>query len=145
MLVTKDTVQKLIPQRPPMVMVDTLIYHDKQKTRTGFRVENDNLFNVNGYFSEEGLIENIAQSAALRTGWMALQKSGDNDLFIPPVGVIGSVKNFKLFRLPQVNTEINTEVVVQAEIFNATLVSGKVMIGDEILAECELKIFLQDQ
>jgi hypothetical protein len=72
---------------------------------------------------------------------MALQKSGDNGPFVPPMGVIGSVKNFKLFRLPQVNTEINTEVVVQAEIFNATLISGKVMAGDEVLAEGELKIF----
>jgi 3-hydroxymyristoyl/3-hydroxydecanoyl-(acyl carrier protein) dehydratase len=145
MLAAKDTVHKLIPQGPPMVMVDTLIYQDEHNTRTGFYLENDNLFNEDGYFSEEGLIENIAQSAALRTGWTALQKHGRDGEVNPPVGVIGSVKNFKLYRKPMINSSITTEITVQAEVFNATLISGKVMQDNEVLAEAELKIFIQDQ
>jgi len=144
MLAAKNTVHKLIPQGPPMVMVDTLIYQDEHKTETSFYLENNNLFNDNGYFSEEGMIENIAQSAALRIGWSALEKSEGKESVSPQVGVIGAVKTFKLYRKPRINSNITTEIIVEAEIFNATLISGKIMQEEEILAEAELKIFLQD-
>ncbi len=144
MIAEKDIVKKLIPQGPPMVMVDSLIYQDEHKTQTGFYLENNNLFNDNGCFSEEGLIENIAQSAAVRTAWFAMGESNGKGVISPPVGVIGSVKNFKLYRNPKISSSIITEIIVQAEIFNATLICGKVMQGKEILAEAELKIFLPD-
>ncbi|MEN8224525.1 MAG: hydroxymyristoyl-ACP dehydratase [Bacteroidota bacterium] len=145
MLATKEIIQTLIPQRPPMVMVDSLDYQDEHITRSSFYIENDNLFNTNGLFSEEGMIENIAQSAALRVGWIGREKSQGGDLISPPIGVIGAVKNFKLYRLAEVNTNINTEIVFQTEIFNAILVYGKILQADELLAEVELKIFIQDQ
>jgi predicted hotdog family 3-hydroxylacyl-ACP dehydratase len=143
-LATKETILTLIPQHPPMVMVDKLIYSDEQKTITGFSIREGNIFCRKNQFLEAGLIENIAQSAALRTGWIAMQNAGDK-MTHPPVGVIGAVKNLRIFRLPKINTEIITEITVQTEIFNATLISGRVKAGDEILAECEMKIFLQEQ
>ena len=127
-----------------MVMVDELLYHDDQKSRSSLHIENDNLFVEEGLLSEAGIIENIAQTAALRTGWKALQAAKGGEVKNPPVGVIGAVKNFLLYRQPKANTDIITEVTVQAEIFNATMISGKVMAGDDLLAECEMKIFLQE-
>ena len=142
MLAGKDTVLKLIPQGIEMCMVDMLLYHDKKLSRTGFYIEKDNLFNVKGSFSEEGMIENIAQSAALRSGWMSKIGAGETEL-APSIGVIGAIKNFMLYRNPAINTSITTEVEVITEIFNATMVQGKIMQDDELLAECELKIFIQ--
>ena len=144
MLATKDMVSKLIPQQAPMVMVDELLYHDDQKSRSSLHIENDNLFVEEGLLSEAGIIENIAQTAALRTGWKALQTAKGGEVKNPPVGVIGAVKNFLLYRQPKANTDIITEVNVQTEIFNATMISGKVMAGEDLLAECEMKIFLQE-
>ena len=137
-------VSKLIPQQPPMVMVDELLYHDDQKSLSNLHIENDNLFVEEGLLSEAGIIENIAQTAALRTGWNALQAVGAGEIKNPPVGVIGAVKNFILYSQPSVNTNITTEISIQTEIFNATIISGKVMAGDDLLAECEMKIFLQE-
>jgi predicted hotdog family 3-hydroxylacyl-ACP dehydratase len=144
MLASKELVANLIPQGPPMIMVDRLLYHDEQKSLSCFRIEHDNLFVNKGLLSETGLIENMAQTAALRTGWLALQQSQGSKNIKPPIGVIGAIKNFKLYRLPSASKEIQTEVIVQAEIMNATMIIGKVMNGTEILAECEMKIFLQE-
>ena len=99
---------------------------------------------MKGFFSEEGLIENMAQSAALRTGWMSKIGAGETE-FSPSIGVIGAIKNFMLYRNPAINTSITTEVEVITEIFNATMVQAKIMQDDELLAECELKIFIQDK
>ena len=72
MLVQGNDIFNLIPQRPPMVMVDKLFECNDQKALTGFEIVADNILVRNGQFSESGLIENIAQSAALMTGWLAI-------------------------------------------------------------------------
>lgn len=144
MLAEKTSVRKLIPQEPPMLMVDNLIEHEEERTLTGFSIEAGNIFVNDGLFSESGIIENMAQSAALRTGWAGMQKSEGEANFNPPIGVIGSVKNFKLFRLPKVNNRLETEILVQAEIFNATVIKASVRSDGELLAEAELKIFIPE-
>ncbi|NQT77307.1 MAG: hydroxymyristoyl-ACP dehydratase [Bacteroidetes bacterium] len=143
MLATKETILTLIPQRPPMVMVDKLIYSDEQKAITGFSIREGNIFCSKGRFLEAGLIENMAQSAALHTGWMARQQTAGK-MKKPAVGVIGALKNLRVFRLPEVNSEIKTEITVLTKIFNASMISGRVKAGDDVLAECEMKIFLQE-
>ena len=143
MLASEETIFTLIPQRPPMVMVDKLIYSDEQKAITGFSIKEGNIFCSKGQFFEAGLIENMAQSAALHAGWMAKQHP-DGKIKKPPVGVIGAVKNLRIFCLPEINTEIKTEIIILTKIFNASMISGRVKAGDEILAECEMKIFLQE-
>jgi len=145
MLAAKNIVEKLIPQGTPMVMVDSLLEHEEQRTLTGFNIEERNIFVSNGLFSEAGIIENMAQSAALRTGWMAMQENAGSEDFNPPIGVIGSVKNFTLYQLPQVNTRISTEILVQTEVFNATIIKASVRADKELLAEAELKIFINEE
>lgn len=144
MLANEDMVSKLIPQGPPMLMVDGLLYHDEKKSRSCLHIENDNIFVIENKFTEAGLIENIAQSAALRMGWIGYQEMKEGEDISPKVGVIGAVKNFKLYRIAEVGMEINTEIIIQTEIFNATLISGKITADEELLAECEMKIFIQE-
>ena len=60
-----------------MEMVDTLIYHDEEKTTTGFLIQKDNIFVEDGVLTEEGIIENMAQSSALRTGWIGTSEKGE--------------------------------------------------------------------
>ena len=127
-----------------MIMVDVLEAQDEQNTITSFFIETDNLFVEEGVFSEEGMMENVAQSAALRTGWKGAEESNHGEGYVPPIGVIGAVKDFRFYRLPAAGTFIRTELSVTAEIFNATMVSGKIWQDDELLAEGELKIFLQE-
>ncbi len=145
MLAAENLVRKLIPQGLPMVMVDSLLEHEGPRTLTGFGIEDGNLFVSKGVFSEAGIIENMAQSAALRTGWSAMHENTADGDFKPPIGVIGSVKNFKLYRLPGVNTKIETEILVEAEVFNATIIKAYVRADAEVLAEAELKIFINEE
>jgi hypothetical protein len=125
-----------------MVMVDSLLAHKGSKTLTGFSIEEGNIFVSGGVFSEAGIIENMAQSAALRIGWIAMLENTTEGDFKPPIGVIGSVKNYKLYRLPIVNSKLETEIRVQTEIFNATMIKAMVTTDGDLLAEAELKIFI---
>lgn len=133
-----DSILALIPQRPPMVMVDTFLGMDGAVSRTRFTVRADNIFVDDGYFTECGLIEHIAQSAAARVGFICAQKNQSI-----PIGYIGSVNDFKALGSVEVGNTLETTVEIVQEIFNITLIQAVCMVGDHTVATCKMKIFLE--
>ena len=127
----------LIPQRPPFVLVDELLHCDEVCTRTAFHIREENVLVANGEFTEGGLMENIAQTAAARAGYLAMR---ENKPVLP--GYIGAVKNFEVFGLPKVNNDLVTEISIENQVFDVTVISGIVMCNDIIVARCEMNIFI---
>lgn len=127
----------LIPQRPPFVMVDKLLSSDENSTQTAFRVKEENVLVSNGEFSEAGLMENIAQTAAARAGYMAMMENRP-----VAVGYIVAVKNLEIFDLPKINDELITEVTIKTEVVDMTVISGTVNRYGKVLARCEMNIIL---
>ena len=103
-------------------------------------IEETNIFCEDGVFKEPGLVENIAQSCALRAGYTFHSKNEK-----VPLGFIGAVKNLQIHFFPKVASIIETEIQVVNEIFDVTLVVGKVYSEGKIAAECEMKIFLKKE
>jgi len=126
-----------IPQKPPMVMIDRLVEVVDKTTVTSFVVKEDNVFCENGFLREPGLIENMAQTAAAGVGMKPGNRAQE-----PPLGFIGGIRNLKIYELPKAGQQIVTKVTVEHEIFDATVVQGKVFRDGSVIAECELKIFI---
>lgn len=127
----------LIPQRAPLVMVDTFLGIEEGVSHTEFNVHEDNIMVENGVLSECGLIEHIAQSAAARVGYIF--KSQDMDV---PIGYIGAVNKFSVETLPPVGSLINTEVKVLQEVGGISLIEAVCKVAGECIAGCRMKIFL---
>jgi predicted hotdog family 3-hydroxylacyl-ACP dehydratase len=134
---TPGSILSYIPQRAPFVMVDKMISCNETTCRTGFLVRPDNIFVENGTLKEPGLAENIAQSAAVRAGYLAGRSDEP-----APVGYIGGIKNFEVMQLPKTGDELVTEITMVHQIFDVILVSGKVFAKEQLLAQCEMKIFI---
>jgi predicted hotdog family 3-hydroxylacyl-ACP dehydratase len=126
-----------IPQRPPFIMIGSVISADEKATQTTLEITEDNLFVANGFFTEPGLIENMAQTAGAGTGCRA-RKEGKPQ----PKGYIAALKNVNIFSLPRVNETIKTETIFLQTLLNFHLVKGSVMVGDTEIANCEFKIFV---
>jgi 3-hydroxymyristoyl/3-hydroxydecanoyl-(acyl carrier protein) dehydratase len=120
-------------------MVGELVRADERSTTTTLRITEANIFLDKGLFTEAGIIENIAQTAAVQAGY------NKDETKPAQVGFIGSVNNLKIYRLPKLGEEIETTVEVVHVIFGATVISGKVLCKGETIAECEMKIFLKEQ
>lgn len=127
----------LIPQQPPFVMVDELLYADDNISRTSFTIQQDNVLVDGSFFTEAGLMENIAQTAAAGAGYAATDAGKRVE-----AGYIGAVKNFEIFSLPVVGDTLQTEVVFKEQVFNVTIASGSVMCNGIKIAACEMKIFI---
>lgn len=129
---------RYIPQRQPIVMVDTLVAVTDKVTETAFVVKAGALFVEDGVLQEPGLIENIAQTAAAGVGYQCAVNNVE-----VPVGFIGAVKNLTIEYLPKVGEKITTRVEVLEEIFDMSLIKGESFVGDKPVLVCEMKIVLK--
>lgn len=96
-LLVGEGLYKLIPQRKPIVMVDTFFCADAESAETGLHVQMGNIFCEEGVLREPGMIEHVAQSAAAFAGYLPYTQ-GES----PKLGFIGEIKKFKISRLPKV-------------------------------------------
>ena len=136
----EDDILSLIPQRPPFVMIDELIFADEKFSRSVLKVREGNIFVKKGALAEPGLVENIAQTAAAGIGYICrIEKK--------PVliGYIGAIQNLEIVALPKINDEIETEIAVKNQIFNVTIISGQIRCNGILLAQCEMKIFISNK
>lgn len=139
-IICGDGILKLIPQRPPIVMVDSFFGIEEDRSYSGLTVTADNIFSEAGKLQETGLIEHIAQSAAARIGYLYTQKGED-----VPLGFIGSVDKLKVYSLPEIGMKLFTEITVVQEVFDITLIAAQVKAGEELMAECRMKIFIKKE
>ncbi len=136
-IVQGDDILELIPQRKPIVMVDTFYGIEDENSYTGLTITADNIFVDEGTFFEPGIIEHIAQSAAVRIGYIYQQMKQD-----VPLGFIGSVDKMKIHNLSKVGDKLYTEIKVIQEVFDITLIAASVKVNKEVIAEGRMKIFL---
>ena len=132
-----DNIESLIPQRWPFIMINELEYCEGDTTRSSFTVGPDNIFVVNGRLREPALVENIAQTAAARAGWLACRENRPVTL-----GYIGAIQKLEIFGLPATGDLVSTEIKVLNQVFDVTLVAGTLSCNGEVMASCEMKIFI---
>ena len=138
-LYSGEQIYDLIPQRPPMVMVDSVLESDNETICTALTITGDNIFVRNGQLEEAGLIEHIAQTAAALAGYETVSKH------LPPqLGYIGEVKNFECSALPAVGETVQSRLEVIAKMTGVTLVQATTTLHEQPIASCQMKIFIQE-
>jgi 3-hydroxyacyl-[acyl-carrier-protein] dehydratase len=127
-------VEQLIPQRKPIIMVDSLLGYQKDSVVAGLAISDDSVFVKEVYFQESGVIEHMAQSVALYTGYQYFLKGQP-----APMGYIGAIKQLTIIRLPRVGEQLVTTATVLHEIMGVTLVDVVTKIEGEIIAFGQMK------
>lgn len=131
-------VHRLLPQKEPFVMVERLLYCDETTTKTTLTIKRDNLFVCNGAMLQAGLLENVAQTCAIRLGYLTINKP-------VRIGFIGAINDFDFEEyLPRIGEAVFTEIKVTAEIGNIVLISAKVECEGRVIAAGNMKVALME-
>lgn len=138
-IATGEAAIALIPQRPPFVLVDTLISATSDTFRSAFTIPEDHVLVQNGSLLEAGLMENAAQTAALGMGHTAAQAGAP-----PPLGFIGALGKATFLARPAAGTRITTTVIIRHEVMNARVLEATVDADGTPLAHLEMKVFIID-
>ena len=134
------TLNELLPQRPPFVMIDRLVSCDAVYAVTELLIREDNIFVEDGRLTSSGLVENIAQTCAARIGFLNLNAGGS-----VMIGVIGSINNLNIVRTPKVGEKLVTMIELVSEVLNLTLVDAVIRCNGEEIASASMKIALTDK
>ena len=136
-----SSIEELIPQRSPIMMVDELLQVEGDKCTCRLLVREDNFFlEEDDQMAEPGVIEHIAQCASAFAGYRAVAEGATE----PPVGYIGEVKNFRLYRRPRLGDELQTKIDMGATVGGVTIISGTTVVGEVTIAETQMKIFVRE-
>lgn len=132
-----DFLLNLLPQKKPFVMVDALRFFSAKKIVSSLTITSENILVKNNHFSAPGLIENMAQTIALHTGYDYYLKQKP-----APTGYIGAIKKAEVFELPEIDKKLTTTVEILHDILGVTLVEAKVECDGKIIAQSEMKTAL---
>lgn len=133
----KDFVENLLPQKFPFVMVDKMFSYTETSIVSGLEIKSDNIFFDNGTFLESGLIEHMAQSVALHTGYQFFLKKEP-----APTGYIGSIKEIAISQLPKLDDQIKSTVNILQEFAGITLVDIVTTLNGATIACGQMKTVL---
>lgn len=133
----KDFVENLIPQKFPFVMVDKMYSYTETELVSGLKIQNNNIFFNDSNLVESGLIEHMAQSVALHTGYQFFLKKEP-----APTGYIGSIKDIVIQSLPKLDDEVITTVSILQEFGGITLVDVISKVNNVEIATGQMKTIL---
>ena len=136
-LLEKEAVGNLLPQKFPFVMVDRLFSYSENSLVAGLKIDNNNIFLAENTFLEAGLIEHMAQSVALHTGYQFFLKNE-----MAPTGYIGSIKDIEIKKLPKINDTIQSTIAILQEFGGITLVDIVTFLNNEEIASGQMKTVL---
>ncbi len=130
----------LIPQKPPFVLISALLAVSESNSVTSFVFDEKHVLCTNGKLTVAGLMENMAQTAAVKMGYECniLGKK-------IPIGFIGDVRDFSFTKLPSAGEEIETEITITNQIFDVSMITGSIKLNGEEIANGKMKIFVEPE
>lgn len=132
-----NDILQIIPQRPPFVFVDEVLYADERGAKVRYVITKECPLVNDNKLPLAGVLEHVAQSCAARIGF--LQNQTNQPIRI---GYIGRVKSIEVLRNPKVGELLTTEVNLIEEVFDISLLSCTTRVEDEVIAQTTIKLAL---
>ena len=133
-------ISEILPQRRPFVMVSGLQTFSMEETVTWFKVGGINTFMDGDLLEAEGLLENVAQSCALRIGFI------NKYILNKPVsiGYVCAVKSFNVLRPVHSGEVLVTKICVTSEFGSVLTADASVRSGCDEVANGSMTIALDE-
>ena len=142
MVISEVDIQELLPQRPPILMVDRLLSADDKRAETELLVRTDNIFVENGTLKAYAIIENMAQTCAAQLGYADIYVNGKKDVRI---GYIGAVKRMHVETSPLVGETLHTRMEILEDFGDMKIVTAESFVAGRRIAVAELTIALSGE
>ncbi|MFC7357921.1 hypothetical protein ACFQO1_09500 [Jejudonia soesokkakensis] len=133
-------IKQMLPHREPMLFVDSLISYSESSIVSQLTISASNIFVQNNQFQEAGLLENMAQTVALHTGYKAMFSEAT-----PRIGYIGAIKKATFERLPSVGDDITTEAIITYNALDMTRVDVAVFLEKKRIARATMTTILKPE
>jgi 3-hydroxyacyl-[acyl-carrier-protein] dehydratase len=130
-------ITKLVPHRPPILMVDQVLDYQVVRGRTSYVVRAGNPFvNREGVLDPAAYIEVAAQAFAACNGYEVVTgKHARNK------GMIVGIQKLEVYESASLGETLHTETAKINEVGNFAVMEGTILRGDTILARVQMKVW----
>ncbi len=133
-------VEKLIPQRPPMQLIDEVVDITDNSIQTKLEIRPDNIFLSGGRLENCALIECLAQSTAALLGY---RTHGGNTP--PAIGFLVGMQNIRFTSAAiRIGDVLLINVIETAAISNYGMYRGQVFLDRSEVCSGTLKLFSRE-
>jgi 3-hydroxymyristoyl/3-hydroxydecanoyl-(acyl carrier protein) dehydratase len=144
-----EAIKHYLPHRYPMLMVDFVLEVDDEKVEAVFEIKPDNIFVENDFFTESGLIENMAQTCSMIVAKNYFVDENNNDKSeVNVIGFISAIKTLKIYSLPKAGSTIVAKAMLVSKFitdsYSLCSIKCKTLQEEEILLEGEITLFIQN-
>ncbi len=131
---------RLVPHKPPMLLIDRLIEMKERASVSEMTVKADSIFvNGTGTLDDASYPEIISQAIAAQEGFRKLGcRNGQ------PEGFLLGVKKLEILGKARVGDRLRIAVFKAAKYGDFGIINGEVYRGDEVIARGEVKVFQSD-
>lgn len=121
-----------------MILVDQLVEVDSGQGRVSATIAEGDLF-----VSQQGVLEPVALIELVAQSYAAIKGYGDL-LSQRPVqrGFLVGSRTFKVVRCPRVGESLMIDITTCAELDSFSVIDGVIRVGDEVIAEGSVKLWL---
>ncbi|PIE49004.1 MAG: ABC transporter permease [Flavobacteriales bacterium] len=140
-------IKKFLPHRPPMLLVDDLLYIDKKSVTTSFKINVNCIFVSENRFMACGLIENAAQTCSAIVGQSFFKKNDHNGDSNKVIGFINHVKNVTINHLPEAGRCLisHAELISRLDTGEQTVCKMRCEIKEkeQVVSNCEITLLIK--
>ena len=144
----KIDISNFLPHRPPFLLLDKILILTDEEVSASFKIEANNLFVENNYFSEMGLVENAAQTCSSIVGKSYFDDDDTEGKGAKLIGFISAIKKITAFSCPKVGSTIisNAKLTSRLDTESYSLCSLECHIFEStnLLLSCELNLVIKD-
>jgi predicted hotdog family 3-hydroxylacyl-ACP dehydratase len=136
--VATSDLESLIPHRPPIRWLDSLIECTETDAKATVAFSKDHFAANDGKVSESALVECVAQTVAAALGWRSRQKPAGSK---PAGGMLAAISNFTFHQRAPLDTPLEIAVHEVRRLGPMVLISGRITAGSQLIAAGELSLY----
>lgn len=133
---TITDIASLIPQRTPIMMLDSFCCIDDKSCSSSLTLQENIFMKEDGTIAQEGLLEHIAQSAAAWIGYRRIQAGKSVAL-----GFIGDIRKCTyLASMPKKGDVLQTHINIVSDFGEIIMISATTMVNNQEIVTCSMKL-----
>ena len=132
--------ERLVPHKPPMLMIDTLLTIRERASVSEMEVRGDSIFlGANGTLDEASYAEIISQAIAAQDGFKNLENRR-----LGSEGFLLGIKNLEILGNARIGDKLTVHVYKVARYGEFGIIKGEVFRGADLIAKGEIKLWQSD-
>lgn len=135
-------IQDYLPHRKPMLMVDKILEIDSKNVITLLEIRENIIFLENGFLTESGLTEHMAQTCSSIFGQVFFENKTPESKKL--IGFITNIKKMEIFSLPKTGDTIISKAEKLSEFENISHINCRTFCNEILLAEAEIIMFIRE-